>query len=146
VKVLLVCLIFFSQGYSFDNLSYKIDKSLKTTHKYAGYAILSLLGANVYLGLSNESSNFKNDMQLHKDIGSALYAITITSTLVGIYSHRDELFDFSEGVTKEHIHALLGLTALSLMAYNQEYLFDTHKDTGLWASGISFVAYSVTLF
>lgn len=137
-------------GYVSENISedksdsYKLDKLLANTHEYAGYTILSLLATNMYIGLTAEDTSNYDDMGLHKDVGTALTSIALSSVLIGMYAHRDELFDFSEGITSEHIHALFGLGATAFIVSNLNRDSDSHKTTGILAGTFAFTAFSIT--
>ena len=144
ILFILLCLTFInSDDY---NLAYKVGKVSEKTHQYAGYTILGLVASNVYLGLENEKSYDEDNQELHENIGNLLIWTAVSSAIVGMYAHRDDLFDFSEGLTKKHIHAMLGLVAVSYMVKNLSYDLDSHKDNGMLAGGFAITAFSVTLF
>jgi hypothetical protein len=132
--------------YSEDyNLDYKLDKYAEKTHEYAGYGILGLMAGSIYLGLESEKNYDNSNKDTHKSLGNLLIWTAISSAVIGAYAYRDDLFDFSDGLTKKHIHALFGLTAVVLMASNLSYS-DDHKNNGMLAGGFAITAYSITLF
>ena len=145
--IILFLILSFTNLYSTDdNLVYKIDKVSEKTHQFAGYTILGLVASNIYLGLENEKQYDRDNQELHENIGNILIWTAISSAMVGAYAHRDDLLDFSEGITKKHIHAMLGLVAVSFMAANLSYDLDEHKNGGILAGGFAITAFTVTLF
>lgn len=133
-------------NYNDYNLAYKIDKVGEATHEYAGYAILGMIAGNIYLGLEGEETYDPQRQELHEDLGNALIWTAISSAVIGSYVYRDDLLDFSDGITKKHIHAFFGLLAVSYMATNLTYDFENHKDNAMLGGSFAITAYTFTLF
>jgi hypothetical protein len=142
ILILIVSITILSTNSYSKTLEYKVTKEAKKTHTYLGYGMLGLTSLAVYGGLKsqNDPENFSEDK--HKAIGKALVITSVVSALVATYAYRDDLFDFSDGFTKKHIHAVLGLVTTGLMVYTANK--DDHKEVAMVAGGFTLLSYSFT--
>jgi len=124
---------------------FNYDKYLRARHKHDGYLVMGLIAANTYIGL--EQRDTKNSQKMHDALGYALGIKMIDNAASGLYAHRDDLFDFSDGITSKHIHALLGSLATYLIVSNVlDPSADDHKEHAIAGSVLSLVGYGFTLF
>ena len=124
---------------------FNYDKYLRARHKHDGYLIMGLIAANTYIGL--EQRNTENSKKMHDALGYALGIKMIDNAASGLYAHRDDLLDFSDGITSKHIHSLLGSLATYFIVSNVLSPSDSdHKEHAIAGSVLSLVGYGFTLF
>jgi hypothetical protein len=103
-------------------------------HEYAGLTTLGLLGATI---LSS------SDRGLHEGFGIATAVSMLATTGIGVVAHKDDIFDISEGLKKEHWHAILGAVAtIAMVATVSKAPEDSHAALGMiggLTAGVSFV-------
>jgi hypothetical protein len=127
-----------------QTLEYKATKFTEKTHEYLSYGILGLTALIVYSGMKSEFDPDGFDVAKHSAIGYALAGTSLVSAIAASYAYREDLFDFSDGITKKHIHATLGIIATGLMVYSATT--EDHKIPGMLAGGFVIASYSITLF
>ena len=124
---------------------FNYDKYLRARHKHDGYLVMGLIAANTYIGL--EQRDTRNSQAMHDALGYALGIKMIDNAASGLYAHRDDLLDFSDGITSKHIHSLLGSAATYLIVSNVlDPSADDHKEHAVAGTILSLVGYGFTLF
>lgn len=103
-------------------------------HEYSGLLTLGLVGATVLT---------QWDRGIHEGLGTAAASTMVITSGLGILAHKDDVFDLTEGLKKEHWHAILGAIAtVAMVATIAEAPEDSHAAFGVIGgitAGISFV-------
>ena len=129
MKLLLIMFLIFSFLHSDEIDSEYTD--YEKWHEYSGYITLGLVGATILT---------KFDRGIHEGFGTAAAISMVGTSGLGIYAHKDEIFDFTEGFKKEHWHSLVGVIAsIAMIATLSTAPEESHATFGT-IGGISAVA------
>jgi len=103
-------------------------------HEYSGYITLGLVGATLLT---------KFDRGMHEGFGTAAAISMVGTSGLGIYAHKDDVFDLSEGFQKIHWHSLIGAMAsvamVATLATAPEDMHATFGTIGGISAVVSFV-------
>ena len=129
LKFLLAIILALSLVHSDDSDSEYTD--FEKWHEYSSYVTLGLVGATLLT---------KFDRGMHEGFGTAAAISMVGTSGLGIYAHKDDVFDLTEGFKKEHWHSLIGTVAsIAMIATLATAPEESHAAFGT-IGGISAVA------
>jgi len=90
-------------------------------HEYSGIVSFGLIGATI---LTNKANR-----RLHEGLKIATASSMVVTSGLGFLAHKDDIFDLTEGLKKEHWHAILGTIATIAMITTVTKAPNTYNST-----------------